>query len=90
MDGDDADNYSENRTIADELELDDMQQNYWRVTGGRDHNLLNVIARKMNFQYEYLDPSERTQGAISGSSSNMSFSGALGMLQKRVCFVILL
>lgn len=68
--------------------MDSMQHGpYYEVTGGRDFNLLNLIAEKMNFQYEYLDPPERTQGATSESVDNITFSGALGMIQRRVTFV---
>lgn len=38
----------------------------------------------MNFQYKYLDPPQQTQGSSSKSIDNLTFSGALGMVQKRV------
>jgi hypothetical protein len=54
------------------------------VTGGRDDNLLKLLSRKMNFLYEYVDPPERTQGQAQGTPDNLSFTGGLGMLQRRV------
>jgi hypothetical protein len=54
------------------------------VAGGRDDNLLKLLTRKMNFLYEYVDPPERTQGQAQGTPDNLSFTGKLGMLQRRV------
>ena len=53
-----------------------------KVTGGRDFNLIKLIAQKMNFNVVYCDPPERTQGTIVGSNDNFSFTGGIGMLQK--------
>lgn len=58
-----------------------------QVIGGRDYHLLRLLARKMNFKFKYIDPPERTQGAAkldSTNDNNLTFSGALGMLQQRV------
>lgn len=44
----------------------------------------------MNFMFEYIDPFERTQGSVafdsssSSESDNQTYSGGLGMLQRRV------
>lgn len=58
----------------------------FQVTGGRDFHLLKLIAKKMNFNVKYLDPSERTQGSsiIEPDTDNLTFSGGLGQIQKRV------
>lgn len=56
----------------------------FKVIGGRDHNLLRLLSNKMNFKYKFLDPIQRTQGSASMSIDNLTFSGALGMIQKRV------
>lgn len=37
----------------------------------------------MKHSFEYVDPPERTQGSIQGANDNISFSGGLGMLQRR-------
>lgn len=55
-----------------------------KVTGGRDHHLLRLLSHKMNFEYRYVDPPQRTQGSISMAADNLTFSGALGMVQRRV------
>lgn len=56
------------------------------VTGGRDYNLLKLIAKKLNFNINYVDPLERTQGSsiIEADTDNLTFSGALGKIQRRV------
>ncbi|XP_073951275.1 ionotropic receptor 40a-like isoform X2 [Choristoneura fumiferana] len=51
------------------------------VTGGRDEKLLSLIAKKLNFRYEYYDPPERSQG--SGISGNGTLKGTLGQIWKR-------
>lgn len=58
----------------------------FHVTGGRDYHLLQLIAKKMNFKVNYVDPLERTQGSsiIEADTDNLTFSGALGKIQKRV------
>uniref|UniRef100_A0A336JZW6 CSON009745 protein n=1 Tax=Culicoides sonorensis TaxID=179676 RepID=A0A336JZW6_CULSO len=54
------------------------------VTGGRDDALLKLIAQKMQFNIQYVDPPERTQGSIIGNSDiNFTFSGGIGMIQRR-------
>nr|AXF48845.1 ionotropic receptor IR14 [Lobesia botrana] len=51
------------------------------VTGGRDDKLLSLLAKKLNFRYEYFDPPERSQG--SGISGNGTLKGTLGLIWKR-------
>lgn len=54
------------------------------VTGGRDDALLKVISEKMQFKIKYIDPPERTQGSVIGNSDvNLTFSGGIGMIQRR-------
>lgn len=55
----------------------------FQVTGGRDHNLMQLIAARMNFTFRYIEPEEKIQGTAMGSGDNVSISGALGMLQRR-------
>lgn len=55
-----------------------------KVIGGRDHHLLELIANKMNFKFQYVDPRERTQGSSVGSERKSLFTGGLGMIQNRV------
>lgn len=72
------------------------------VIGGRDFHLLRLLAHYMNFTVAYVDPAERTQGstvysdATDGSSpdsnsspDNVSFSGGLGMVQRREADLLL-
>ncbi|XP_043949810.1 ionotropic receptor 40a [Drosophila biarmipes] len=57
-----------------------------KVTGGRDHRLLKVLAKHMNFRFKYIDAPGRTQGSIrsdNAKESNDSFTGGIGMLQFR-------
>ncbi|CAD7084236.1 unnamed protein product [Hermetia illucens] len=54
-----------------------------KVIGGRDHHLLELIANKMNFKFQYVDPRERTQGSSVGSERKSLFTGGLGMIQNR-------
>lgn len=60
----------------------------FHVTGGRDYNLLKLIAKKMNFNVNYVDlsVSERTQGSsiIEADTDNLTFSGQIGKIQRRV------
>ncbi|XP_063360892.1 ionotropic receptor 40a [Cydia amplana] len=51
------------------------------VTGGRDDKLLSLLAKKLNFRYEYYDPPERSQGT--GISENGTLKGTLGLIWKR-------
>lgn len=53
------------------------------MTGGRDHNLIQLIAHRMNFSFKYIDQEDRIQGTASGPAENATFTGALGMLQRR-------
>ncbi|XP_053698504.1 ionotropic receptor 40a [Sabethes cyaneus] len=55
----------------------------FRVTGGRDHNLIQLIADRMNFSFKYIAQEDKIQGTAMGSEENATFSGALGMLQRR-------
>lgn len=60
------------------------------VIGGRDDALLKVIAEKMHFKVKYIDPPERTQGSVIGNlSSNLTFTGGIGMLQRREADIFL-
>ncbi|XP_055678185.1 ionotropic receptor 40a [Lutzomyia longipalpis] len=61
----------------------------FKVVGGRDDNLLKLLAKKMNFTFKYIDPPERTQGSAIGSSDNLTFSGGLGLLQRREANLLL-
>ncbi|XP_037731414.1 ionotropic receptor 40a-like [Drosophila subpulchrella] len=57
-----------------------------RITGGRDHCLLKVLAKHMNFRFKYIEAPGRTQGSIRSDDareSNDSFTGGIGMLQFR-------
>lgn len=66
-------NYSETCKLIDPL----------NVYGGRDDSLLKLLSKKMNFDYVYVDPPERTQGSlINGDENNLTYSGGLGMLQR--------
>lgn len=69
--------------MADELESNSSQIEF-EVTGGRDDTLLKLLAKKMNFAIEYKDPPEKTQGIAHGNTDNLSFTGGLGTLQRRV------
>ncbi|XP_068630636.1 ionotropic receptor 40a-like [Battus philenor] len=51
------------------------------VTGGRDDKLLSLIAKRLNFRYQYYDPPDRSQG--SSISGNGTFKGTLGLIWKR-------
>lgn len=57
------------------------------VLGGRDDKLLKVLARRLNFQFEYFDPPERIQGT--SFNVNGTFDGVLGLIwEKEVEFFI--
>lgn len=74
-----------------------------RVVGGRDYHLLRLLAHYMNFTVAYVDPAERTQGTTvysdatdgtgtstdSNAPENVSFSGGLGMVQRREADLLL-
>ncbi|XP_030377210.1 ionotropic receptor 40a [Scaptodrosophila lebanonensis] len=54
------------------------------VTGGRDHRLLTLLAKHMNFRFVYIEAPGRTQGSLradDGGDNNDSFTGGIGMLQ---------
>ncbi|XP_058837184.1 ionotropic receptor 40a [Topomyia yanbarensis] len=61
----------------------DAEENTFTVTGGRDHNLMQLIADRMNFSFKYVDQEDKIQGTAMGTEENATFSGALGMLQRR-------
>lgn len=75
-----------NETNNDEQSESSENLTLFRVTGGRDYNLLKLIAKKLNFNVSYVDPLERTQGSsiIEADTDNLTFSGALGKIQRRV------
>ncbi|XP_032511314.2 ionotropic receptor 40a [Danaus plexippus] len=58
-----------------------MNDSTVNVTGGRDHKLLSLLAKKLNFKYKYYDPPERSQG--SRISGNGTFKGTLGQIWQR-------
>ncbi|XP_063231510.1 ionotropic receptor 40a isoform X2 [Bacillus rossius redtenbacheri] len=51
------------------------------VEGGRDDQLLELLADKLNFRYEYFDPPDRSQG--SAITKNGTFPGVLGLIWMR-------
>lgn len=54
------------------------------VTGGRDDALLQLIAERMQFNVKYIDTPEKTQGvAIGNIEGNLTFTGGIGMIQRR-------
>ncbi|XP_058468079.1 ionotropic receptor 40a [Malaya genurostris] len=61
----------------------DMDEDTFTVTGGRDHNLMQLIADRMNFSFRYVAQEDNIQGTAMGIEENATFSGALGMLQRR-------
>ncbi|XP_055376394.1 ionotropic receptor 40a [Condylostylus longicornis] len=77
---------SEDNKFCANKEPEIVEQSNICVIGGRDHNLLLNLARKMDFKIQYIDPPERTQGSpISPDETDISFnfSGGIGMLQNR-------
>lgn len=44
---------------------------------------MQLIADRMNFSFKYVEPVDKIQGNTIGNEENASFSGALGMLQRR-------
>lgn len=80
-------NYSEYTDSNDDSDLIVANESsLFSVTGGRDFHLLKLIAKKMNFNVNYVDLLERTQGSSisEADADNLSFSGALGKIQRRV------
>eukprot|EP00102_Acyrthosiphon_pisum_P025071 XP_016662281.1 PREDICTED: glutamate receptor ionotropic, delta-1 [Acyrthosiphon pisum] len=53
----------------------------FRVEGGRDDKLINLLADKLHFQFKYIDPPDRTQG--SGLDRGSSMQGVLGLIWQR-------
>ncbi|XP_055587468.1 ionotropic receptor 40a [Uranotaenia lowii] len=80
-------NESENTTDPDlRFVCNNYSESYeslFDVTGGRDHNLMQLIANRMNFSFKYVEPEDKIQGLISANDGNASFTGAIGMLQRR-------
>ncbi|KAH8339650.1 hypothetical protein KR067_012159, partial [Drosophila pandora] len=58
-----------------------LDNNELRVTGGRDHRLLKLLAQHMNFQFKYIEAPGRTQGSFRSEASKDSFTGGIGLLQ---------
>lgn len=79
-------NYSEYNDVNEENNLSNESLTGFHVTGGRDYHLLKLIAKKMNFNVNYVDPLERTQGSsiVEPNTDNLTFSGAIGKIQRRV------
>ncbi|KAK9497527.1 hypothetical protein O3M35_004231 [Rhynocoris fuscipes] len=50
------------------------------VRGGRDDKLLGLLSNKLNFDYEYFDPPDRSQGS---AIVNGSMQGVLGLIWQR-------
>ncbi|XP_048523558.1 ionotropic receptor 40a [Dendroctonus ponderosae] len=53
----------------------------FEVIGGRDHRILHLLSKKLNFRFRYSDPPERSQG--SSDSESGGFNGVLGLLSER-------
>ncbi|XP_050528960.1 ionotropic receptor 40a-like isoform X3 [Daktulosphaira vitifoliae] len=54
----------------------------FRVEGGRDDKLIKLLADKLNFRYNYMDPPDRTQGSGLDSTGS-SVQGVLGLIWLR-------
>lgn len=55
------------------------------VTGGRDHRLLQLLAKHMNFDFIYIEAPGRTQGSLrNDNEDNDTFTGGIGLLQMGV------
>lgn len=56
------------------------------VTGGRDHALLELLAKYMNFRYIYIEAPGRTQGSLRTGDAvdNETYTGGIGLLQSGV------
>ena len=60
------------------------------VTGGRDHRLLQLLAKHMNFDFIYIEAPGRTQGSLrSDNEANDTFTGGIGLLQMGVSCIAL-
>nr|XP_041632975.1 ionotropic receptor 40a [Drosophila kikkawai] len=71
-------------TDAELLNLDSTDYNEMRVTGGRDHRLLMLLAQHMNFRFKYVEAPGRTQGSLRSDDAkelNDTFTGGIGLLQ---------
>ncbi|KAJ1529788.1 hypothetical protein ONE63_006534 [Megalurothrips usitatus] len=57
----------------------------FEVEGGRDHELLSLLAEKLHFQFNYFDPPERSQGSafVEATGRNKTFPGILGLISER-------
>lgn len=77
-------NDTSDETAADCDNCSNSTNNGLVVKGGRDNHLIKLLAEKMNFKYEYVDLNERTQGVVKSTGDNLTFSGALGMIQRKV------
>ncbi|KAK3922610.1 Luciferin 4-monooxygenase [Frankliniella fusca] len=55
------------------------------VEGGRDHELLLLLAEKLHFRFDYFDPPERSQGSafVETNGRNKTFPGILGLISER-------
>ncbi|XP_020809408.1 ionotropic receptor 40a [Drosophila serrata] len=78
--------YGNNSSDTDKelLNLDSTDYNEMRVTGGRDHRLLMLLAQHMNFRFRYVEAPGRTQGSLrfdDAKDLNDSFTGGIGLLQ---------
>ncbi|KAH8251518.1 hypothetical protein KR038_011889, partial [Drosophila bunnanda] len=81
--------YGNNSSDTDEelFNLDNTDYNEMRVTGGRDHRLLMLLAQHMNFRFRYVEAPGRTQGSLrldDAKELNDSFTGGIGLLQSGV------
>nr|XP_043069712.1 ionotropic receptor 40a [Drosophila bipectinata] len=77
--GNKSDRFMENLTSLDSLDNSEL-----RVTGGRDHRLLMLLAQHMNFRFKYIEAPGRTQGSFrseDATASKDSFTGGIGLLQ---------
>ncbi|XP_039481489.1 ionotropic receptor 40a isoform X3 [Drosophila santomea] len=64
--------------------LDSIEKRKVWVTGGRDHRLLTLLSKEMNFRFKYIEAPGRTQGSIRSENDrdlNDSFTGGIGLLQ---------
>ena len=74
------------------METDNIDENdsnvseYSIAVSGRDDVMLKLLGKKMNFNFEYVEPPEKIQGQAlqTDSIDNLTFNGGLGMLQRRV------